>query len=72
MNIPESLVYRVVAGASDLPHSKQDVLERGVISPQNGHILCKAKPRTGGVIEANSFDTDEAIRTSRLRKRSRS
>jgi hypothetical protein len=30
------------AGASDFPHSRQDVLVREVIKPQNGHILCDA------------------------------
>jgi len=60
-----------VAGASDFPHSRQDGLERDVINPQNGHILCEAKPRTGGVSDANSFETDVVMETSRRRKRSR-
>jgi hypothetical protein len=34
--------HRGVAGASDFPHSRHDDLERAVISPQNGHILCDA------------------------------
>jgi len=38
----EKLVCLYLAGASDLPHSRQDVLERDVINPQNGHILCDA------------------------------
>jgi hypothetical protein len=33
------------AGLSNLPHSRQDILRRDVISPQNGHILCDEKPR---------------------------
>ncbi len=36
------LIYLAVAGASDFPHSRHDVFDRGVISPQNGHILCDA------------------------------
>jgi hypothetical protein len=64
--------YLVVpVGASDFPHSRQDVLDRDVINPQNGHILCDAKPRAGGVSDANSFETDAVILASRLRKRSR-
>jgi hypothetical protein len=39
---PRQLVYLVV-GASDFPHSRQEVFARGVINPQNGHILCNAK-----------------------------
>jgi len=38
---PRKLIY-LVAGASDFPHSRQDLLDRGVINPQNGHILCDA------------------------------
>ena len=60
-----------LAGASDFPHSRQDGCARGVINPQNGHILCDAKPRDAGVIDANSFETDAAIAVSCLRKRSR-
>jgi hypothetical protein len=64
------LIY-LVAGASDFPHSRQELFDRDVINPQNGHILCDAKPRTGGVSDANSFETDAMIVASRLRKRSR-
>jgi len=35
-------LYLGVAGASDFPHSRQDDLDRDVINPQNGHILCDA------------------------------
>jgi hypothetical protein len=42
-----------------------------VINPQNGHILCKAKVRGGGVTVANSFESDAVIAASRLRYRSR-
>jgi hypothetical protein len=69
---PRKLIYYlVVAGASDFPHSRQDVLDRDVINPQNGHILCEAKPRAGGVIDADSLETDALMEASRLRKRSR-
>jgi len=55
------------AGASDLPHSRHEVLDRDVINPQKGHILCDAKPGAVGVIDANSFEME----ARRLRKRSR-
>ena len=42
MGVREKPVYLAVAGASDFPHSKQDDFDRGVINPQNGHILCDA------------------------------
>jgi hypothetical protein len=42
MGICEKLIYLGVAGASDFPHSRQDDLDRDVINPQNGHILCDA------------------------------
>ncbi|MFY9905754.1 MAG: hypothetical protein WBD45_24865 [Terriglobales bacterium] len=54
-----------------MPHSRQEVFERGVINPQNGHILCDAKPRTGGVTTAKNFATDALVEAIRLRKRSR-
>ena len=47
LNVPENecpgkLIYLVVAGTSDFPHSRQDDFDRDVINPQNGHILCDA------------------------------
>jgi hypothetical protein len=42
MRTKTTVVYLVV-GASDFPHSRQEVFARGVINPQNGHILCNAK-----------------------------
>jgi hypothetical protein len=60
------------AGANDFPHSMQDDLVRGVINPQNGHILGDAKPRAGGLRDANRCDRVLAILTSRLRTSSRS
>jgi hypothetical protein len=62
------LPYGVVAGASDFPHSRQEDFERDVINPQNGHILCAAKPRTGGASEPNRFDTDTLNEAQRRRK----
>jgi hypothetical protein len=59
------------AGASDLPHSRHEVLDRDVINPQKGHIRCDAKPGAAGVIDANSFKTVAVMEATRLRKRSR-
>ena len=59
------------AGRSDFPHSRQEFLDRGVIKPQNGHILCDAKPGAVGVIDANSFEMEAVMGARRLRKRSR-
>ncbi len=67
---PRKLIY-LVAGASDFPHSRQEVFDRGVIKPQKGHILCDAKPRAGGASDANSFETDPLTLANHLRKRSR-
>jgi hypothetical protein len=71
---PEILIYSylvyLVAGASDFPHSRQDDLERGVINPQNGHILCDAKPRAGGATDAISFEKDALMAVARLHHRS--
>jgi hypothetical protein len=55
-----------VAGANTFPHSRQQVFVRGVINPQNGHILCDAKPRFDGADDANSFEMDALNATSRL------
>jgi hypothetical protein len=59
------------AGASDFPHSRQEFLARDVINPQNGHILCDAKPGALGVTAANSFETEALTKAMRLRTRSR-
>jgi hypothetical protein len=59
------------AGPSDFPHSRQEFLDRDVINPQNGHILCDAKPGAVGVIDANNFETEAVMEANRLRKRSR-
>jgi len=74
---PETGVYScygylvMPVGASDFPHSRQEVLDREVINPQKGHILCDAKPRAFGVSGANSVETEAEMEASRLRKRSR-
>jgi hypothetical protein len=54
------------AGASDFPHSMHEVLDRDVINPQKGHILCDAKPGAAGVIDANKFETEAVTEASRL------
>jgi hypothetical protein len=56
---------------SDLPHSRQDVLDREVINPQNGHILCDPKPAICGFIlparkDAPSFFSDLRMLSSKL------
>jgi len=56
-----------LAGASDFPHSRQEFLDRDVISPQKGHIRCDAKPGAAGVIDANSFETVAVMEATRLR-----
>ena len=62
--------YLGVAGANDLPHSRQDDLDREVINPQKGHILWDAKPRTGGPSDSTRFATDTLSEAQRRRKRS--
>ena len=57
------------AGLRDLPHSRQQDLWRGVIRPQNGHILCEAKFRSRGFIAARSLANESRISVSRMRKR---
>jgi hypothetical protein len=68
----EQFIYLgLPAGAKDFPHSIQDDLDRGVINPQNGHILGDAKPRPAGVSDRNSLETDARIAENRVRMRSR-
>lgn len=69
--IPNLVISCHRAGASDLPHSRHEVLDREVINPQKGHIRCDAKPGAAGVIDANSCETEAVIEARRLRKRSR-
>jgi len=63
---PGKVVY-LAGGAGDFPLSRHDDLIRVVINPQNRHILGDAKPRAGGLRDANRFDRNVAILTSRLR-----
>jgi hypothetical protein len=63
--------HAYLAGASDFPHSRQEFLDRDVISPQKGHIRCDAKPGAVGAINANSFETEAVMAARRLRNRSR-
>src|SRR6185437_10732152 len=59
------------AGLSDLPHSKQQVLVRDVINPQNGHILCEWTSSARGLIIARSFPNQSIRKAIRLRRRLR-
>jgi hypothetical protein len=54
-----------------LPHSRQNVFRRGVINPQNGHILCDRTSRARGVNIASSFPHQSAMKASRRRARLR-
>jgi len=56
---------------SILPHSKQDILARDVINPQNGHILCDRTSRARGISPATSFLNRSLAKASRLRTRAR-
>jgi hypothetical protein len=76
MSVPEkssilSCLSCQPAGASDFPHSRQEFLDRDVINPQNGHILCDAKPGAIGVSDASRFETEALVEARRRRKRSR-
>ena len=42
------IFQRRYAARSGLPHSRQNAFERGVINPQDGHILCVPKPAICG------------------------
>jgi hypothetical protein len=58
-----------VAGASDFPHSRQEAFARGVINPQNGHILCDAKARPDGLRDDNNFETEALTPLTLMRYR---
>jgi hypothetical protein len=59
------------AGLSALPHSRQHVSQRGVMSPQNGHTRCDAKsPSCASILSI--FLSEAAMKASRLRTRTRS
>lgn len=54
------------AGFSALPHSRQQVSKRGVMSPQNGHIRCDVKSPSRGPIP-NNFLPDAATKARKRR-----
>src|SRR5580698_455465 len=56
---------------SGFPHSRQSRLARGVINPQNGHILCDPTCWAGGASIARVFPNQSATEASRLRSRLR-
>lgn len=56
------------AGLSFRPHSRQHVSKRGVMSPQNGHIRCKAKSPSCGAMRKNCLVV-VASQAGRLRRR---
>lgn len=49
----------------DFPHSRQTRLARGVISPQNGHILCDRTSWICGLSLASNFPKDSRTEASR-------
>ena len=51
----------------DLPRSRQDALWLGVISPQNGHIVCARTSASRGMTIPNNFRNKSVMKTSRLR-----
>jgi hypothetical protein len=69
IDVREKLVYIAGAGAIDFPHSRQDGFDRGVINPQNGHILCDRTSRACGASTASGFRNKSAMKASRLRSR---
>jgi hypothetical protein len=46
-------------------------MSRGVINPQNGHILCDLKPRACGLSSSSSLINESAMKASFLHKRLR-
>src|SRR5579862_7534298 len=58
-------------GLRDLPHSKQNALCRGVINPQNGHILCNRTSVRFGTRIADTLLNSRAMKAKRLRTRLR-
>src|SRR6266566_4034056 len=69
---PAILISSFYVALSDLPHSRQQVLWRDVINPQNGHIRCDMKSRPPGLEVEGSFANESVMEASLLRKRSRS
>jgi hypothetical protein len=63
-------VFDFQTDLSDLPHSRQHVSKRGVMSPQNGHIRCETKSPSRGCI-LNHFRTDAPMKARRVRIRTK-
>jgi hypothetical protein len=55
----------------DFPHSRQTCLIRGVISPQNGHILCDRTSWIRGLNLDSNFRRDSRAEASRRRREGR-
>ena len=56
---------------SDFPHSRQTRLARGVISPQNGHILCDRISCLWGLTIANNVPRNSRADVNRRRREGR-
>ena len=56
---------------SDFPHSRQNRLARGVISPQNGHTICNRTSWGCGLSIANNLPRNSQAETSRRRREGR-
>src|SRR5213079_2466486 len=61
-NVRGNLLDSSYAGLSDLPHSRQQVLRRDVINPQNGRILCERKSGSTGLRVASSFVNESVMK----------
>jgi hypothetical protein len=53
---------------SGLPHSKHNGFPRGVIKPQDGHILCVPQAGAAGLTIPNNFVNEPRMSAIRLRK----
>ncbi len=70
MHYPCRASFRSTGSAlSGLPHSKQSRLARGVINPQNGHILCDPTCWAWGASVDRNLLNRSAMEASRLRSR---
>jgi hypothetical protein len=63
-------VFDFQAGLRELPHSRQHVSWRGVMSPQNGHIRREVKSPSRGAI-LNHFRSEAPMKARRVRTRTR-
>jgi len=64
------LLVDCYAAPNDFPHSKQFRFPRGVMRPQNGHILCGAKPSSGS-LTLSRFFAQASPKSSRRRTRTK-